>query len=83
MLFDIPSSCCFLFFCTHCPSNTHTSQQQHTLVRTSSLFLEPRKCLATCSGSMLVTSASFQRLISNTLSFWLCTPIFHRKSFLD
>lgn len=46
---------------------------------TSSLFLEPRKCRATCSGSMLVTSASFQRLISYTFSFCSCTSIFHRN----
>lgn len=46
---------------------------------TSSLFLEPRKCRATCSGSMLVTSASFQRLISYTFSFCSWTSIFHRN----
>ncbi len=47
---------------------------------TSSLFLEPRKCRATCSGSMLVTRASFQRLISYTFSFCSWTSIFHRNS---
>lgn len=48
-------------------------------VVTSSRFLEPRKCRATCSGSMLVTSASFQRLISYTFSFCSWTSIFHRN----
>ncbi|KAF3840244.1 hypothetical protein F7725_018961 [Dissostichus mawsoni] len=40
---------------------------------------EPRKCRATCSGSMLVTRASFQRLISYTFSFCSWTSIFHRN----
>lgn len=49
---------------------------------TSSRFLEPRKWRATCSGSMLVTRASFQRRISYTRSFWLWTSIFHKNKVL-
>lgn len=60
-------------------TNTESSRGLPVEDLTSSLFLEPRKCRATCSGSMLVTSASFQRLISYTFSFCSWTSIFHRK----